>query len=228
MEDHSQMDIIFVIILAFIFITGVTTIILNFQGQKINKSFCRSLDVEEHLNQINQLISQTKKENVKDMLLIAKAGTLSLKGDLDEARILLCSINENNLSFRFQLMFYNNKIYNDLFLGNIERAQDTYIEVKDLLLRGVGIPHISESIKATVALLGYFIGEIEDSKRIVTELLGRESNKLTYLECNYILGLIEIKEDNVSEGNERLRNILEMSKGTVYYSRIKEALGEFM
>ncbi len=223
-------------ILLFIIIF-IVFFLINFNNSiKIMKLYTEELDPEKYLEAIDSEIvklsninftnkqMQKSNNNNIEMLIVNKSCGLIGQGKFDEAADLLNKTDLNKLDLSFKILLEINSIALLYSAEKNDEATKLFLEKQTQINEWIKIKKFRYSLMGIIATYNFHIGNFEESKKILNELIKNKIPKVVYVEAEYLLALIDIKEGKVIEGKKRLSVLLEPTKKLYLYTLIKREL----
>lgn len=166
------------------------------------------------------------KNNLKyiESLKIQKSIGLRVQGNFNEAQTLKSEIDMTKFdeTLRKFLELDNiNTIYP--FIKN-EEAIRIFLENEQQINEWLKIKRFKTQMMGSIAIYNFHIGNYKESKRLIKEMQKNKIDKLTYIETEYLLALIDIKEGREDEGRKRFSALLDPTKKIYLHDAITKQL----
>lgn len=200
-------------------VAGVMTIVVimlfnggkNFSQYKDRTELLQTqCDPEAFLKLTAELKAQVKnnKKMITYLQIDEAVGKMTL-GDFQGAKEILEPMENQKLpnQYHIDLIYKMNFMYCLYELGDVERAENIYLDLLPLL--SVEDANVQMTKEVLLAERAYFIGEFEEAKGLIAPLLDRNLKQRTRMSLIYRLGLIAEAEGDEGKANAYFAEVVE-------------------
>ena len=190
--------------------------------QKYLVKLLHNREIDIFLKEIDEDIDQNKETKYRYQLMIYKASGLIVAGRFEESLDLLNKINMDKLPRELRSVYYYNKISALFYSELIEEAQIMLRENLELLRSKMKSDKEKYQIKKLYAIQEYHTGNFQKSEDIFNKILQHSSNFVANSICNYYLGLIKLKQEDIELSKMYFEKAYDLGQGTFVENRVKD------
>lgn len=214
------------LIIAYTIIIFIKSYVESSRRQKYLVNLLKNRKLDSFLLEIDKDIDFNKETNYKYQLLIFKASGLINGGRFVESLDLLDKINIEKLTKAVKSNYYYNYIATLFYSGQIEEGEIMLRKNLELLRNKMMSDEVQYQINKFFAITEYHAGNFQKSGDIFNKVLQNSSNVLANAICNYYLGLIKIKQEDIENSKTYFEKAYKLGQGTFIENKVKDVLEE--
>ncbi|OPZ89070.1 MAG: hypothetical protein BWY74_02880 [Firmicutes bacterium ADurb.Bin419] len=147
---------------------------------------------------------------------------MNLKGDWQQALDILGSIDTKYISKNpIDICYYNCLLFASLFSEKFDEAVNLFMSNMKMFTPNTNNKNLNGMIKTNLAALEYFTGDVEESKKMLSDLIKGDLQGYYRLIALYLLGMVYLKDGDVEMSDKYFDDAIAVGGETFLPNKIK-------
>ncbi len=175
------------------------------------------------LKEVNNSIEKARDEEQKSSFLVYKAELMNFKGDWQQSLDILRSIDTKSISKNpLDIYYYNCLAFTLLFSEKYDEAVNLFMSNMKMFTPNTNNKNLNGLIRTNLAAFEYFTGDVEESKKMLRDLINGDLKGFYRLTALYLLGMVYLKDGDIEMSDKYFDDAIAVGGETFLPNKIKE------